>query len=336
MMMPHQLDETMTNLEEPTSDVEFFAQEVLSQLFSDNVPPTPSNFQIYFDKALEKKSLALRQEIAEMTEFEDSSGAEQQIEFEKSLKHGFNNVKQILNHTGSFYKNISLMNKILTKKQRELETQTSPIIIKDIVTSLKGDMAKLDTILEKQGSTMKSLYQETLQTLKDIENNTVYDNQYGVYNKRYLLQKMEQEIYMIDKFSHKSTLVMLSLTKRIYDDDYTEKTIKLMTKTIARLLLKTSRRSDVITHYGEGVFALLLSHTDIQSAKKASERLFELVQGTNFFIGNKEVRLAIDIGLADIPKTRTIEESIVCALDALTQASAEANHFYICNNDDIY
>jgi len=167
---------------------------------------------------------------------------------------------------------------------------------------------------------MKTLYDETAKIIKNVENETIFDNQFGVYNKRNLMTKIEQEIELIHKFKHKSSLIMIELSRELKQSVKNEKAITLMTKTIARLLLKTSRRSDTVAHYGDGVFAMLLKHTDIESAKKASERLSDLVSNSNFFLADREIQLKISIGITDITDTNSVEEIIVSTIDGIEKA----------------
>ena len=101
-----------------------------------------------------------------------------------------------------------------------------------------------------------------------------------------------------------------------------------MTKTIARLLLKTSRRSDTVAHYGNGVFTMLLKHTDIDSAKRASERLCDLVSNSNFFLADREIQLKISIGITDITENHSVEEIIVSSMDAIEKAYEDPNLDY--------
>ena len=93
-----------------------------------------------------------------------------------------------------------------------------------------------------------------------------------------------------------------------------------MTRTIARLLLKTSRRSDTVAHYGNGVFAMLLKYTDIESAKKASDRLCYLVSNSNFFLADREIQLKISIGITDINALYSTEEIVVSAIKGVEKA----------------
>jgi diguanylate cyclase len=308
------------NMSEPTSDIEIYAKEVLNALIKDNLPPTPNNFSLYFDRLLEDKSEHLRKQIHSMLELEEGNEDENTIILEQTLKKGFSSVKSILGVTANLYKNISLMTKILDKRKKELDEDLDLQGTMGVTKSLEEDIVKLNGILRNQSTQMKSLYDETATIVKTVENETIFDNKFGVYNKRYLMTKIEQEIGLIKEFKHKSSLIMIELDRELKKSVGNDKAIVLMTRTIARLLLKTSRRSDTVAHYGNGVFSMLLKHTDIESAKKASERLCELVSNSNFFLADREIQLKISIGITEVMSEYSVEEIVVSALDGIEKA----------------
>lgn len=309
----------------PTSDIEIYSKEVLHALISDNLPPTPNNFSLYFDRLLEEKSENLRKQIHSMLELEESNDAESTIALEQSLKQGFTSVKSILTVTANLYKNMSLMTKILEKRKKELKEITGTDESLSVLETLESDVAKLNTILKTQSAQMKTFYDDTAKIVKNVENETIFDNQFGVYNKRYLLTKIEQETGLIKEFKHSSSLITIELSKELKASVKNEKATLLMTRTIARLLLKTSRRSDIVAHYGNGVFSMLLKHTNIESAKKASERLCDLVSNSNFFLGDRELQLKISIGITDIDADSAVEEIVVSAMDGVEKAYKNKN-----------
>ncbi len=308
------------NMNDPASDVEIYSKEVLNALIADNLPPTPNNFSLYFDRLLENKSENLRKQILSMLELEETNDDENNIMIEHTLKQGFASVKNILGVTANLYKNISLMTKILQKRKKELSSVSDSKETVSIISSLESDVEKLNTILKKQSTQMKTLYDDTAKVVKTVESETIFDNKFGVYNKRYLMTKIEQEIELIKEFKHKSSLIMIELDKGLKDSIKNEKATVLMTRTIARLLLKTSRRSDTVSHYGNGVFSMLLKHTDIASAKKASERLCELVSNSNFFLADREVQLKISVGITEISTELSVEEIIVSGQRGIEEA----------------
>ena len=309
------------DMDNPSSDVEVFSKEVLRSLIDDNLPPTPNNFSLYFDRMLEDKTEVFRKQISSMLELEESNDAETTLQLEQSLKQGFASVKNILSTTANLYKNMSLMTKILDKRMKELEGNGGDVqSAMSVASALENDITKLNTIVKKQSVQMKSLYDETATIIKTVENETIFDNKFGVYNKRYLLGKIEKEIDLIKEFKHKSSLIMIELSRELKQSIGNEKALVLMTRTIARLLLKTSRRSDTVAHYGNGVFAMLLKHTDIESAKKASDRLCYLVSNSNFFLGDREIKLKISIGITDIDTAYSVEETIVSVMNGVEKA----------------
>ena len=306
-----------------SSDIEQYAKEVLSALIRDSLPPTPNNFSLYFDRLLEDKSESFRQQVISMLELEESNDAERSIGMEQSLKQGFGSIKNILNATASIYKNMSLMTKILEKRRQELEDDKNHHSTIGIAVALENDVQKLNSILKKQSTSMKELYDETAGIVKSIEHETIFDNKFGVYNKRYFLSKVEKEISLVKEFGHKSSLMLIELSKDLRNSVENEKALILMTKTISRLLLKTSRRSDIVAHYGNGIFGMLLKYTDVESAKKASERLCYLVSNTNFFLADSEVHLRISIGITDVTTNHSVEEIVVSAITAMEKAYNE-------------
>lgn len=320
------------SLSDPTSDLEIFAKEVLSALISDNLPPTPNNFALYFDRILEDKSESLRRQIGSILELEEDNHDEKSIEMEKTLKQGFLSVKSILQLSATLYKNIALMEKILDKRKEEMKNVPTVAGAGDILASLSSDVGKLSGILKKQVSHMKNIYDETADIVRQVESETIFDNQYGVYNKRYLLTKLEQERNLIDEFKHKSSLITVRLSTATSNLIQSEKAQQLMIRTVARLLLKTSRRSDIVAHYGDGVFAMVLKHTDVDSAKRASERLYDLVASSNFFLAEQEIQLRIAIGIAEIAATVGVEQLLVCTLNAMDEADHEPKlRYMVCS-----
>jgi diguanylate cyclase (GGDEF)-like protein len=313
---------------EPVDDMETYSKEVLEALIKDGLPTTPNNFSLYFDRLLEDKSENIKKEIVSILEFEESNVDENSIILEQSLKQGFLSVKNILGVTANLYKNMSLMGKILEKRKEELKGNKNIDVAKSVTASLESDISRLSGILKKQSTNLKAMYDDTAKIVKNVENETIFDNQYGVFNKRNLMLKLEQEIELIRKFKHKSSLIMIELSRDLKDRVINDKAILLMTKTIARLLLKTSRRSDTVAHYGNGIFAMLLKHTDIKSAEKASERLCDLVSSSNFFLADREIQLKISIGITDIIENSSVEETIVRSMDGIDKADGDPNTDY--------
>ncbi|NPA65633.1 MAG: GGDEF domain-containing protein [Epsilonproteobacteria bacterium] len=317
-----------------SSDLDQFAKTVLQRIIDDDLPPTPNNYSLYFDRLLDEQNEAFKKQVHSLLELEESNDAENTIVLEQNLKQGFGAIRNLLAVTANLYKNMSVIEKILDKRKKELEDVGDNVGTIQIAESIKTDINKLNTILKKQTSQMKQFYEETGSIVKKVEQESIFDDRFGVYNKRYLLAKMEKEQELIKEFGHKSSLIMIELSKELKAAIHNEKVITLMTRTVARLLLKTSRRSDIIAHYGKGIFVMLLKHTDIENAKKASERLCDLVANSNFFLADKEIQLKVAIGITEIDLESSVEETIVYAMEAIDKAYEDEGCFAVVVRND--
>lgn len=322
------------DMNESANDIEMYSQEVLNTIIADNLPPTPNNFAVYFDKLLEDKSENLRKQIHSVLELEDDNDDENAVMLEQSLKQGFGSMKSIMGVTATLFKNMNLMSKILEKRKKELIDKSDSQSSLRVATALGKDVEKLNAIFKKQSAQIKTHYEDTANIFKKVEGETIFDNKYGVYNKRYLIEKVAKEIESVKEFKYKSSLLMIELSRNLVADTKVEKAILLMTKTIARLLLKTSRRSDIVAHYGHGVFSILLKHTDLNSAQKACERLIDLVSSSNLFLADREIKLQISIGIANIDGYSSSDEIIVNALDGMEIASKDKRIDYAISVKD--
>lgn len=316
------------------SELEKFSLYVLKVMMDENIPPTPSNFQIYFDKLLDNKPLSFKKRINELLEAEAVNDDEHRAKMELEVKEGFGQIKSIMQVVATAYKNLNVMKEIIKKRTGELEVSSSQMSIENIAQALMEDLKKLSDLTSKQMAVLKKHYEKTGVILKDIESKAVFDTRYGVYNRRYLLHAIEKECLSIEKYNHHSTLVLAKIKDSILDKIINSKDKMVLTRNVAKLLLKTSRRSDVVAHYGDGVFGMLMVHTDINNAKRACDRISELIYATSFFIGDAEVDTDIELAIVPIKPGYTVEEFLSNALDYLPKTGKKLLPFIVCELDE--
>ena len=309
------------------SEIDKFSQYVLKQLIEESVPPTPSNFQIYFDKLLESRPLSFRQRINDLLESENANDDEHRAMIEKEVKEGFGKIKHMLQSIASVYKNISTMKNLVKKRLGELNVNSNHLAVQNIITAFEDDLQKLSSIMEKQLGVLKQNYDSAGEVLKTIEQEAIFDSRYGVYNKKHLLKTIEKELAAIDKFNYSNTLMALKIKDKVLNKILNTKDRAILLRNIAKLLLKTSRRSDVVAHYGEGIFTMVMKHTNIENAKKACDRIADLIYATSFFIGEIELDIDIELSVLELASGKTPEESIIATLDAL-QHSGKQKEIY--------
>ncbi len=325
-------------LNEPITEVENFARMILDKMGEANIPPTPNNYQLYFDRLLDEQSKDFKKHIFDIMELEEaSSSSEQQLyQLETKLKEDINYIKKILSIISTVYNNLSKMIVIAKKREKELDTIANPLAIQNIANSLHKDLSTVLNMSKDQLLELKDLYGKSSAIIQEISAGSIFDQEFsGLYNQKYLFAQIEKERKAISQFNHNSTIVFAKLSSKVMKEIGSKKGLLLATRTVAKLFLKTSRRSDIIAHYGEGIFAMVLKYTDIENAKRATNRLQDLVTAAHFFFDDKDIELEISIGLAKILPVRTTEDTMNCVLNALKQADNNPNGFLaICSGDE--
>lgn len=316
------------------SELEKFSLYVLKVLMDDNIPTTPNNFLIYFEKLLDNKPLSFKKRINEFIEIETANSDEHRAKMETEVKEGFSEIKSIMSVVSTVYKNLNVMEKIVNKRKAELEVSSGQLSVTNISSTLIEDLKKLSGLMEKQMGTLKIHYDKTGLILREIESKAIFDSRFGVYNKRYLVESMERESNSIKQFGHKSSLVLAKVKDSVLNKIVNAKDRMILTRNVSKLLLKTSRRSDVVAHYGNGVFAMLMKHTDIGNAKRACERISDLICATSFYIGEVEMETDVELAIISLDAESSSEELIFCAIDSLVQSGKNLEPYIVCTIPD--
>jgi diguanylate cyclase (GGDEF)-like protein len=312
-----------------TCSLDSYAQEVVQKMSEDNIPPLPSNYRAYFEKLLDEKDAETRQQIIELMNIEDTSNEDKILTLEHSVKENFTYIKQILNIISTIYKNSTVMQELLLKKDKELQASSNALHIKNVVGGLKSDVKALSENTKNQNVKLKELYQKSIAIIRDVSENTIYDSKYELFNQKHFLKQLESEIKLVKEFKHSSSALMLKVHNDTLKRLNKIKTRELVTRTVSKLLLKTSRRSDIIAHYGEGHFTILLKNTPVEGAKRNAQRLRELVKESNFFIGDDEIILNIAVGIQVIDMDSELDSIMEGLIMAVNEADAHSGIDYI-------
>jgi len=325
----------VTGLEHPTSEIELYAQDVMNEMVRNNIQPTPANFAAYFDKMLDDRPADFRKRILKILEIEDDSDIyKHQTAIEQHIKGAFANLKKFMQIINTIYKNLHHLENLIGKHQKELEAVSDKNGLKKIIDTVEKEVKSINSFLKDESKIIKSTYENTYKIIQETHDMTIYDDKYGVYKRGYFIKKLKQEIKLINEFHHESTILAIQVCESTLKKLNNAKSVEALLKTVAKLILKTSRRNDIVSIYDKNLFTMLMKHTSIDAAKKASERLKELINDANFFLGDKEIDIDIHIGISRVDPNRDAEETIDCAIEAVSINKKNGKPFGICPKDE--
>jgi GGDEF domain-containing protein len=82
----------------------------------------------------------------------------------------------------------------------------------------------------------------------------------------------------------------------------------MIIKAISTMILDRLRRSDILAHFDDDIFVILLKHTDYDQAKKAANAIDELISLANFFIDGTNVKAQIEYVIRELPEDIDAQE----------------------------
>ncbi len=315
-----------------SNEIDEFAVSVLKKLIEEGIPPTPDNFKIYFEKLLDGRDMEFQKNIQELLEFEENNANENRVEIEKDIKEMFTSINGIIKVVNTIYKNIRLIKQLSNETEQELKNNNNSLAVKNVTIGFKDRLDKFISSIDKQLESLKEQYKKAGENFKSLESSTIFDTRFGVYNKRYFLEQSKQERQKIIKFRHKSCIVIVRIRDEVLKKIPYQKDKIFLLRIIAKMLLKTSRRNDIVSYFGENSFILLLRHTDLDSAKLASKRIHEMISNSNIILNDKEIDMQISIGISDIKPETEIEDSINCALKVAENEIGGSTPYKICDD----
>ena len=163
--------------------------------------------------------------------------------------------------------------------------------------------------------------------LLEVENIT--DPLTKVYNRRYLVSRLEEEVERSRRYSLELSIFMLDIDhfKRV-NDTYGHQAGDFTLSTLATLLKAALRKLDVIARYGGEEFLVICPNTAIDGAALVAGRLRQLVESHQFEIpdssgGKQFIQISISIGVASMGATvDTLEKLVQTADQALYRAKS--------------
>jgi diguanylate cyclase (GGDEF)-like protein len=109
---------------------------------------------------------------------------------------------------------------------------------------------------------------------EELKKLTITDHLTGLLNRRYLYERLKDELARSERYGHYLSLLMLDLDGFKYCNDtyghlYGDRILKI----IAETLLNTVRSMDIVARYGGDEFMIILPETTESLAKDIAERL---------------------------------------------------------------
>lgn len=163
-----------------------------------------------------------------------------------------------------------------------------------------------------------ALHFDYAQVLGQMESFSITDGQTGLYNRRYVTERLEVEFSRAFRYGSELSLLVMDLDHfRQVNDRFGQSAGNAALAEVARMIRRSTRDSDLCGRYGGEEFIVVLPHTNREQAVVVAEKIREAVARAE--IGELAGEcLTISIGGACYPDSNAL------SLSELVQKADEA------------
>ena len=171
---------------------------------------------------------------------------------------------------------------------------------------------------------MQKLISDLKKSQEELKLLSITDPLTKLYNRRYFSEISIKLLELAKRQKQPLSLMILDIDKfKNINDTYGHDVGDEVIISLANLLKKIQRKSDVVCRFGGEEFVLLLPNTDYDDAKKVAEKIRKKVKKSEVLYGkNNSLKFTVSIGVAQVDTTN--ENSIEPALKRADNALYEA------------
>jgi diguanylate cyclase (GGDEF)-like protein len=202
----------------------------------------------------------------------------------------------------SLVQTVAGMADVMAKAPRleELESRS------DEIGSLMATFSRMFETIEQQATEINSFatrldaaYRELEATNARLRETSFKDDVTGLYNRRFLSVRLEEEISRHRRFNHPVSIVLLDLDDfKAVNDEFGHAMGDDTLREVGAILMRHSRGINVVSRYGGDEFAVLLVETSRAGARLYADRICEVMARHSFSHGRI---ITASVGVAGLP-----------------------------------
>lgn len=183
-----------------------------------------------------------------------------------------------------------------------------------MVGNLRHKVGEKNLALAKQNGELEV----ALQRISDM---AIRDELTGVYNRRYLMERLTEETHRCQRNGSAFCICMVDIDffKRV-NDVYGHLHGDEVLRSVATAASKTLRQLDFFGRYGGEEFIMVLTDTALEGAMVTAERVRQRVEQLQFAAIDPELRITVSIGVAEHVRRADSAATLQRADDALYAA----------------
>ena len=194
----------------------------------------------------------------------------------------------------------------------------------ELINKCTGTFTREDQSLIEMVLNPLAIAIRTVDMFENSERLTITDDLTKLYNYRYLMKYLEDDVKRCLRYKKKVSLLFIDVDgfKRI-NDTFGHLVGSQALAEMGQVFKRIVRETDVVGRYGGDEFVIVLPETPLNGAMVIAERIRKKVEECEFVAQNLSIRLTVSLGVANCPKHTLTAEGLIKKADAAMYRAKE-------------
>lgn len=161
-----------------------------------------------------------------------------------------------------------------------------------------------------------------------IQELAITDSLTKAFSRRYLLERLDEEVERSRKFKYSFSFLMLDIDHfKGYNDRYGHLVGDAILKDVASVIKEGIRQIDLVGRYGGEEFSVILTETGREQAGFIAERIRQAIEERNIRVYDEDLKVTVSIGISIFPENSSDSLTLIDTADkALYRAKEEGRN----------
>lgn len=181
----------------------------------------------------------------------------------------------------------------------------------------------------------KKQYEDLQAALEVNKRLATTDELTGLYNRRYFMEKLAQQKALSERNNSDFVIFYCDLDHfKNINDTFGHHTGDIVLQKFSEILKSSIREIDYAARFGGEEFVGLLVDTDLENAKKVTERIRASIASYNFNDVAPSLHSSVSIGMANFKQFNTIQETLMSADNRMYHAKHIGRNKVVYSDED--
>ncbi len=181
----------------------------------------------------------------------------------------------------------------------------------------------------------KKQYEALQEALEINKKLATTDDLTGLFNRRYFMEKLSQQKALSERDDSDFVICFCDLDHfKHINDTFGHQCGDVVLQKFSQILLASIREIDYAARFGGEEFVCLLVNTDIENAKKVTERIRDSLENYNFSDIAPQLYATVSIGISNFKQFNTLQETLVSADHRMYRAKHLGRNKVVFSDDD--